>query len=415
MTLTKIDHTLRTRMNTVANQEQIRVIVRHKRSVFSAEAALSRSPTIEQKFRLFPAEAVEVTPGEIDELSQQEDVAHIWPDMPVEACLNSSAPAINVPQVWNEAGLKGDGIRIAIVDTGLDDSHPDFAGRVMAAESFVGGNTDDENGHGTHVAGVISGSGSQSGGNYTGVAPAAHLYIAKALRADGSGSMSSVMAGIEWAVLEQQAQIINLSLGGRGPCDGTDALSVLCDEAVRQAGVVICVAAGNWGPEASTIGPPGCARYVITVGAMTDAGEIAAFSSRGPTADGRIKPDIVFPGVEIIAPQAEGTQLGAIVAEGYVVAEGTSMAAPHASGVAALMLEANPELTAEQVKTLMMAGAVDIDAPPNAQGVGRGDAYRAYQNARDADIPDEPPPPPPPPPPPSQPEPDGCLTRLLGG
>jgi serine protease AprX len=221
--------------------------------------------------------------------------------------------------------------------------------------------------------------------------------------------MSGVMAGIEWAVLDQKVQVINLSLGGTGSCDGTDALSVLCDEAVTQADVVICVAAGNSGPGSKTIGSPGCARYVITVGAANDNDQIATFSSRGPTADGRIKPDLVYPGVDIIAAQAAGTRMGRVVEEGYVIADGTSMATPHASGVAALMLEANPELTAEQVKNQMLAGAVDIGAAPNEQGVGRGDAYRSYLKAIDENIPEPPPPPPPPPP---EAEPSGCLASI---
>jgi serine protease AprX len=310
--------------------------------------------------------------------------------------------------VW-DAGLKGTGIKVAVVDTGIDDTHPDFAGRIMAAKSFVSDSARDDNGHGTHVAGTVAGNGSKSNGKYIGVAPEAHLYIAKVLRADGSGSMSSVMAGIEWAVLEQQVQIINLSLGGTATCDGTDALSVLCDEAVLQAGVVMCIAAGNAGPRHQTIGPPGCARYVITVGAIDDDDQVARFSSRGPTADGRVKPDIVFPGVGIVAPRAAGTSLGAVIEEGYVASDGTSMATPHASGVAALMLQANPELTAEQVKTEMLAGGVDIGALPNEQGIGRGDAHRAYLKVIGEELPE-----PPPPPTPTPSEPPGCLAALFG-
>jgi serine protease AprX len=188
-------------------------------------------------------------------------------------------------------------------------------------------------------------------------------------------------------------------------------LSVLCDEAVLQAGVVICVAAGNTGPDAQTIGPPGCARYVITVGAIDDSDQIARFSSRGPTADGRIKPDLVFPGVGIVAPQAAGTTMGRVTAEGYVISDGTSMATPHAAGVAALMLQANPELTAEQVKIQMLAGGVNLGAPPNEQGVGRGDAYQAYLKASDQSVP-TPPSPSPPSPEPSPPP--GCLASIFG-
>ncbi len=406
----KIASELQNQMNTLANQEPISVIVRHKRGVFSPQAVLPSAPKIDCAFNLFPGEALKVTAADIEILSKQEDVEQIWPDLPVHTCLNTSVPKIAAPTVW-AAGLKGEGIKIAVIDTGIDDTHPDFAGRIMVTKSFVGGSARDDNGHGTHVAGILAGSGVKSNGQYVGVAPAANLYIAKVLQADGGGSMSTVMAGIEWAVLEHQVQIINLSLGGIGSGDGTDALSTLCDEAVRQADVVMCVAAGNSGPGTKTVGPPGCARYVITIGATDDNDRVAVFSSRGPTADGRVKPDIVFPGVGIVAPQATGTQVGAVIEAGYVTSDGTSMATPHASGVAALIRQANPELTAEQVKTHMLAGAVDIGALPNERGVGRADAYQAYLKAID-DSTTEPPPPPPPSPSPSKPP--GCLAAIFG-
>ncbi|MBN1217916.1 MAG: S8 family serine peptidase [Anaerolineae bacterium] len=408
MAVNKINSELQTQMNTLANQEPIPIIVRHKKGIFSAQAVLPSSPPIEQKFNLFPGEALKVTSADIEILRQQEDVEQIWPDLPVHTWLNVSVPKVEAPKVWT-AGFKGTGIKVAVVDTGIDETHADVAGRVMASKSFVGDSTRDDNGHGTHVASTIAGNGSKSDGKYMGVAPEAHLYIAKVLRADGSGSMSSVMAGIEWAVLEQKVQVINLSLGGSGSCDGTDALSTLCDEAVLQGDVVMCVAAGNSGPGSQTIGPPGCARYVITVGAVDDNDRIARFSSRGPTADGRVKPDIVFPGVGIVAAQAAGTRLGVVIEEGYVSSDGTSMATPHASGVAALLRQARPELTAEQVKTQMLAGAINIGALPNEQGAGRGDAYRAYLKVIGEELPE-----PPPPPEPIPTEPPGCLATLFG-
>ncbi len=407
--MTKIGSELRTQMNTLSNQDQIPVIIRRKAGMLNTQAVPS-SAQIDCAFKLFPAEAIKITAADIENLGKQEDVEQIWPDLPIQACLDSSAPKISMPKV-RELGLKGKGIKVAIIDTGIDETHPDFGGRIIATKSFVGGSARDDNGHGTHVAGVVAGSGIKSNGKYMGIAPEANLYIGKVLRANGSGLMSEVMAGIEWAVLEQQVQVINLSLGGAVSCDGTDALSVLCDEAVLQADIVMCIAAGNSGPTERTIGSPGCARYVITVGAITDSDQIARFSSRGPTADGRIKPDIVYPGVDIIAPQAAGTQMGQVVRAGYVTANGTSMAAPHASGVAALMLEANPKLTAERTKNQMLAGAVSIGALPNTQGIGRGDAYGAYQKAIEQPyIPD--PTPTLPQPKPSQAS--GCLASLAG-
>jgi serine protease AprX len=414
MNPTKVDPGLLNQMNVIASQEPIAVIVRHKTRAFSAQTVLASSPAIDGQFRLFPAQALKVSSADIETLSDQDEVEYIWPDLPVHTWLNSSAPLIAAPKVW-ETGLKGLGIKVGVVDTGIDESHPDFAGRIVATASFVGDSAKDDNGHGTHVAGTVAGSGAKSNGKYVGVAPEASLYIAKVLRGDGGGSMSGVMQGVEWAVLDQKVQVVNLSLGSSGSCDGTDALSALCDEAVQQAGVVVCVAAGNSGPGAKTVGAPGCARFVITVGASNDSDGIARFSSRGPTSDGRVKPDIMFPGVSITAPQADGTRMGRVVEEGYVVADGTSMATPHAAGVAALMLQANPELTAAQVKTHMLAGAIDIGGLPNERGVGRADAYRAYLKATGQDIPDPAPPLPPTSPAPTpDPGPPGCLASIFG-
>lgn len=425
--MSRIASDLMKQMNALPNDERIPVIVRRKSGFFSAQAVLPSSVAVEKSFSLIPGDALKMTAAEIDEVSKHEAIEHIWPDLPVQAWLNVSVPHINAPQVWT-AGFRGTGIKLAIVDTGIDATHPDFAGRIKASKSFVGSTPKDENGHGSHVAGIAAGSGAKSDGKYVGVAPEADLYIARVLDANGSGSMSGVMAGIEWAVLDQKVQIVNLSLGSSGSCDGTDALSTLCDEAVTQMGVVLCVAAGNEGPGARTVGSPGCARQVITIGAVNDSDQMASFSSRGPTADGRTKPDIVFPGVNITAPQAAGTQLGPVAQEGYITISGTSMATPHASGVAALMLQANPELKPEQVKTLMLAGAVDLGFPANDQGVGRSDAYQAYLKAVEAGQPvpepepepqpepepepeptPEPEPVPTPPPPQPEPQPPGCL------
>jgi len=418
----KIASELQSQMNAMSNDEPIPVIIRRKSGFFSAQTLLPSSPAIDHAFSLFPGEACRIVAADIETLRQHDDIEEIWPDLPVQAWLNSSVPKIQAPKVW-EAGFKGTGVKVGVVDTGIDETHPDFAGRIIATKSFVSDSAHDDNGHGTHVASIVAGSGAKSNGKYVGVAPEANLYIAKVLRGDGSGAMSGVMAGIEWAVLEQHVQIINLSLGGTGSCDGTDALSVLCDEAVTQAGVIVCVAAGNTGPGSSTVGPPGCAHQVITIGASNDSDQIARFSSRGPTSDGRVKPDIVFPGVSITAAQAAGTQLGPVAEEGYITIDGTSMATPHASGVAALMLQANPKLTAAQVKTLMMTTAVNIGAQPNEQGQGRGDAYQAYLKAIAPDIPEpaptpgptpepEPSPPSPPPPQPEPAPPQGCLASV---
>ena len=229
--------------------------------------------------------------------------------------------------MWQQLGNRGEGVTVCIIDTGIDSDHPDFAGRIGLTKDFSGkGSVEDGNGHGTHVASTVAGTGAASNGKYVGVAPAASILVAKVLSDAGGGRMSDVMAGVEWAV-QNGADVLNLSLGSDGNSDGKDALSTMCNVAVD---------AGNAGPGANTVGSPGAADKVITVRASTDTDGMANFSSRGPTADGRVKPDISAPGTKIIAARATGTPLD----DNYTSAQGTSMATPHVAGLCALILKA---------------------------------------------------------------------------
>jgi serine protease AprX len=318
-----------------------------------------------KSFRLTPSVAAAVTPDAIAEVSQLPGVERIWPDVQVHTCLDRSVSLIGVPAVWS-AGYTGRGQRIAVIDTGVDTEHPDLLGRVVATHDVTGEGFFDKNGHGTHVCGIAAG----AGRTYRGVAPGAELVVAKVLKSNGFGQMSWVMEGLEWAVAQPGVRVINMSLGANGPTDGTDPLSQTADAAVAK-GIVICVAGGNEGPASGTIGSPGGARRVITVGALTDAETLADFSSRGPTTDGRAKPDVLFPGHGIVAARARGSSMGQVVDELYTQASGTSMACPHAAGAAALLLEANPRLTPADVKAIFMATALDLGLGPNLQGKGR--------------------------------------------
>ena len=393
----KIAHSLLRDMKIKPADAQIPVIVKYGKFPKRPLETLLAGTRPSRTFRIIPAAALTTTPKVIEGLSRDPDVERIWPDLPVRVCLDASVPLTGAPRVW-EAGYTGKGVKIAILDTGIDLYHPDFAGRIVATADFTGEGPQDRDGHGTHVAGIAAGSGRTSKGKYRGLAPEASLYIAKVLGPEGAGLMSDVMAGIEWAV-EQEVDIINLSLGGDPPGDGTDALSETCDVAVER-GYVVCVAAGNGGPAPYTIGPPGCAKQVITVGASTDQDKVADFSSRGPTSDGRIKPDILLPGVSIISSRAKDTSLGNSVGDNYAELSGTSMATPHASGIAALVLQTRPELTPAQLKALLMETAVDLGLSPNDQGTGRADAYAAYLKELTPVTP-----------PPGG---EGCLLRLLG-
>jgi serine protease AprX len=363
---------------------------------------------------MLDARAAEATPMLIAQLTDDPAVDLIWPDLPVHTWLDDAVPRIRATRVW-DSGFSGRGVRIAILDTGLDGEHPDFRDRVGALKDFIDpGATEpvDPNGHGTHVAGIAAGDGRTSQGRFRGVAPEAELLVGRVLDARGAGRTSDVMAGIEWAVA-QGAQVINVSLGGPPyPSDGTDALSQLCDAAV-DAGAVVCVAGGNLGPGSQTIGAPAAARKVVTVGAsevIADGGaeRVAMFSSRGPTGDGRTKPDVLFPGVAIVAQRAAGTRLGDPVNESYISLQGTSQATPMAAGTAALLLQANPRYLPEEIKARLMRGARALPGyQPAAQGSGRGDAYNTFLSAQGAPLGDEPLPPGQEDPPP--PAPAGCF------
>ena len=372
----KIHQSLAKQITSRGAAPRIRVIVKYREHVAKAKAVQSaRLPEPPSRvLTTVPAVALSAAPTDVEALSEQPDVERIWPDLRVRACLDISTSLIGAPTVWHE-GYAGAGVGIAVLDTGIDLEHPDFAGRIVGTADFTGEGVQDLNGHGTHVAGIACGDGRAHGGQYRGVAPGSELYVAKVLDRHGAAYMSDVMAGMDWA-LKQNVHVINLSLSASPPGDGTDALSEMCDLVVER-GYVVCVAAGNSGPTPGSIGPPGCARQVITVGASTDHDTVLEASSRGPTSDGRVKPDTLFPGADIVSCRARDTSLGSALDLAYTEASGTSMAVPHAAGVAALLLEADPGLTPRELKELMMRSAVDLGLDENTEGAGRGDASAA--------------------------------------
>jgi serine protease AprX len=375
----KLSNGLARSLGQVSADDQLPIIVRYAPDRRIVRHKGPPLPGIRESYnyRLQPFVHMHATPHAIETLEQDAEIVRIYQDLPVRALLDSAMPIIQMPQVRN-LGWDGRGIRIAIVDTGIDPEHPDFEGRIADMADWVGEGVVDENGHGTHCASIAAGSGAASEGRYRGVAPAAVLYAAKVLRRNGQGMMSDVMAGIDWAV-DQSVHIISLSLGGPGPSDGRDALSEMCDAAMA-SGVIVCVAAGNDGPLNRTVGSPGASREAITVGASTDQDIIAPFSSRGPTADGRVKPDIVLPGHLITAARAKGTSMGTPISAHYSEASGTSMATPVAAGLCALLLQKEPHLTPAQVKARLMETAIDLGDHAHAQGSGRADALRALEN-----------------------------------
>jgi serine protease AprX len=330
--------------------------------------------------------AVHLNYATIFDLAETPEVTHIWLDREFQMCLDQSVGIMKDPTEWaqietsHNRSIDGSGVTIAVLDTGIDARHPDFCfsdgtSKIAASVSFTGEPIVDRVGHGTHVASIAAGTGAASQGQYTGVAPNATLLNVKVLNNHGEGAESWIISGIQWAV-DNNASIINMSFGSDTSSDGTDPLSTTVNWATQQ-GAVCVIAAGNFGSSTHAIGSPGAADSAITVGASTKHDVVAGFSSAGPTDDNRIKPDVVAPGVDIVAARAAGTSMGTPVSQYYTMASGTSMATPHVAGAAALLLAAHPSWTPFQVKMALANYAKDLGASVLQQGSGRIDVCRA--------------------------------------
>lgn len=372
-------------------------------------AERTQQPVVDQvaapvrSFWLVNAVAFDGTPDEIRAVADDPAVAAV--DLDAQVSIGADAGvsdtpfpdagtgdwglgAIRVPSVWSAFGLRGAGVRIGTIDTGVNASNPDLAGKVVAWHDFVGSGATpyDDNGHGTHTAGTMVGG--RAGGAPIGVAPDAGLVVAKAIGANGSGSGSALLAAAEWmtnpdgdpATADQPAVINN-------SWSAPNANDTWFRPMVRrwlELGIVPVFAAGNTGPAAGSVGSPAGYPEALAVGALDTDGTVPSFSARGPVvwqdpdgtgpAAGTVlaKPDLVAPGVGIVSS----------VGTGYLAYTGTSMAAPHVSGVAALVAQANPALHGGAIEDLLRATAVPLGAAgADSAGRGRVDALRAVEAA----------------------------------
>ena len=303
-------------------------------------------------------------------------ISKVWLDRKAALVLDESVPLVGAPKAW-AAGYDGAGVTVAVLDSGIDQAHPDVADQVTAIRSFVDGPATDGFGHGTHVASTIAGTGKASDGRYTGVAPAARLAIGKVCLDSGSCPASAVIEGMEWAAEQEHASVVSLSLGG---CcsDGTDPMAQAVNSLTASTGALFVIAAGNDGPSAETVGTPGVADAALAVAATSKSDGLADFSSRGPRIiDGALKPEIAAPGVDIAAARASGTSMGNPVDDFYTSASGTSMATPHVSGAAAILAQKFPDWDAAQLKAALMSTSVDVHRNVYEVGAGRLDIGRA--------------------------------------
>jgi serine protease AprX len=379
------------------------VIIQYKQPPTAAmqERIIAAGGAFKAEFHSLNGALYSIRAQQLARLASDPDIVYISPDRKVRGLSDNSASAtaVNAPVAW-KSGLNGAGIGVAVIDSGIS-SHADLTtgtNRLVFAKSLIAGGNSDYYGHGEHVAGIIAGNGAESicsncTRNFIGIAPEANLVNLRILDQNGEGTDSALITAIDLALELKSTlniRVINLSVG-RAVYESY-TLDPLCQavETAWKAGVVVVVAAGNDGrlntfgnSGYGTINAPANDPYVITVGAMKSMGTpqrsddlIASYSSKGPTpVDHIIKPDLVAPGNLVVSLRAPVGALEIAHAQNavpigyyestvsatpspyYYVLSGTSMAAPVVSGAVALLLQAHPTLTPDQVKARLMRTA----------------------------------------------------------
>jgi serine protease AprX len=413
--LPKVDPILQNviQLGKLTDLSRVRAVVTYYDQPTAADVSLLQALGLKTRtFRHLPMVAVEGPYVQLQQLFQRGEIRSIYYDKPLRYLLKDSVPYIGADRVWNELGYTGKGVSVAVIDSGIDATHPDLKFgattiqnvKMLLGNSLFGGetvylenveNTDTTSGHGTHVSGIIAGNGKASDGTYKGVAPEAKLV------GIGTGEGISIIWALEAFdyVLEKKGtyhiRVISNSWGTTGNYDPNDPINVASKKA-HDAGIVIVFAAGNEGPDNNTLNPYSVAPWVIGVAAGTKDGKLADFSSRGVPGDPLLHPTITAPGVDIVSTKSStglvlnllGTKKDVQYIQPqylpyYTTASGTSMATPHISGVVALMLEANPQLTPDQVKSLLVQTARPMSGYQKYQvGAGYVDAYHAVLAAK---------------------------------
>ncbi len=388
------------------------------------------------EYRSIPGVAASMTRAQISALAARSQTLQIQLDEPTTFAMDGARAAFGTDKAQADFGVDGnnesgtcpgardyckDDLVVAMVDTGIDKNHVDLNGgkvlkSVMCADppciDFHWFNGD----HGTHTASIVAGEG-EAEPAHRGLAPGAAL-LSVAVGAQGGGDQSGLDAGLEWVLANKDVysiDVLNASVAMKAPADGTDSTSRLVNR-LAAAGITPFISANNDGPAAGTVGSPAAAKYAVAVGAMADPSnsdfkvprgfDLAVFSGRGPTADGRLKPDISTAGVGITAATA-GTFQNNYSTTSYATHSGTSMSSPFAAGIGALMLDANPGLSSsgtacapEDLSTECLDGVIDatmslpvkdiltgtaVDwgpaGPDNEYGHGRVDGYAAIDAA----------------------------------
>lgn len=406
-----IDPLLTQKLNAALPTDSLQAILTydHKPTTLDITAVTGLGLLV-QKFEKLPMLGVLGTPVQIRAALKLGGLRSVYYNKPLSYLLHESVPLIGADRVWDELGYTGRGVGVAVIDSGVDGLHPDLPYgsavvqnvKILAPNLFGGGavmlenlpTTDTTSGHGTHVAGTIGGRGTASDGYFRGVAPDSKII---GIGAGDAISILFALEGFDYVLANRtkyNIRVVSNSWGTTGEFVASDPINV-ASKAAHDAGMAVVFASGNEGPGNNTLNPYSVAPWVIGVAAGNkDGSTLGDFSSRGIPGDDLYHPTITAPGVAIVAARAPNTVLPVLGLPDdlsidpawipyYTTMSGTSMATPHVAGVLALMLEAKPSLTPDQLKDILvqtakpMAGYQEFEV-----GAGYIDAYAATNVAR---------------------------------
>ncbi|HEV7764726.1 MAG TPA: S8 family serine peptidase [Thermoanaerobaculia bacterium] len=360
-----------------------------------------------QILQSLPMALIETTPLGVNQLLGRAGIRSLYLDKQLRYFMHESVPLTGAPQVWSSLGFDGTGVTVAVIDSGIDGLHPDLAGGKLKQNVKIVGspltspslvhvlenlpNSDTTSGHGTHCAGTVAGTGSASSGYYRGVAPGANLV--------GLGTGDAIfvfyaLQGFDYVISKRNQygiKVISNSWGTEGTFDADDPVNV-ASKAAHDVGMTVVFAAGNAGPDNNTLNPYSVAPWVIGVAAGNKDGvKLADFSSRGIPDDTLYQPTITAPGAGIVSTRSLNTVLPVLGAIDdvniqpswipyYTTMSGTSMATPHIAGICALMYDANPSVTPDQIRSALTSTATPMPGySAHEVGAGYVNAYAAVQ------------------------------------
>ncbi len=349
------------------------------------EHLIKEIANIKYKLPIINSLVIEIEKDNLEKIKKLDFIKQIYENANISMQMDIARKVVKA-DIAQERGYSGAGIGIAILDTGISAVN-DFISpnnRIIAFKDFINNKKApyDDNGHGTHVAGIAGGNGINSLGRYKGIAPSCNLIAVKVLDSEGKGNAGDVLAGMQWVIDNKKRyniKILNLSIGTNNT--SLDDPLVKAVEKAWNIGIAVTIAAGNNGPKKSSISSPAISKKVITIGASDDhkhanffGNTLINFSGRGPTLECIVKPDIIAPGVNIVSCLSKNITANKneikVIDNSYFALSGTSMATPIVSGGIALLLEKYKDLKPDDIKLMLKKCSVSLNLPKNQQGWG---------------------------------------------